>query len=63
MLHILAHPHQLPREPELSLDGSKHGDARSAMAFAVEVKGEEARKVLDCAEELVATDWELVSIA
>jgi hypothetical protein len=42
---------------ELLLDGVVGVDGGLGLVGAVEVPGVEAGEVLDCAEELVATDW------
>jgi hypothetical protein len=62
VLHKLAHAHQLARRAELLLGGFKGRDGGGGAVGAVQIPGEEAREVLQCAEELVAADWGVVSM-
>jgi hypothetical protein len=57
VLDELADAHQLAREAELLLGRLEGRDAGLGMVCAVEVPGEEAREVLEGAEDFVAADW------
>lgn len=56
VLDKLAHAHQLPRQAELLLGRLEGRDRRLGMVGAVEVPGQEARKVLESPQDLVAAD-------
>lgn len=55
MVDVLADAEDLAHEAELLLEGVPGGDFRGGAVGAQEVPGVEAREVLDCAHELVAT--------
>ena len=54
MLDVLADAHELPREPELLLDGLEGRDRGWQSVGAVQVPGIEAGEVLDGPQDLVA---------
>jgi hypothetical protein len=59
MLHKLADAHQFARRAELLLRGFEGGDGGLWPVCPVQVPGEEAGKVLQRAQELVASNWEM----
>lgn len=57
MLNELAHAHQLARQAELFLGCLEGRNAGLRMVRPVQVPSQKARKVLQRAEDFVATDW------
>lgn len=56
MLNVLAETHRLPDSPELRLHSAPWRNSSSIVALAQKIPAEEAREVLERAEDLVATD-------
>jgi hypothetical protein len=57
VLDEFAHAQQLARGAELLLGRFEGGDGGLGAVGAVQVPGEEAREVLQRAQDLVAADW------
>ena len=62
MLDILPKPQSFPSERELLFDGFEGRDQARRAVGAVEVPGIEACEILNCSEDLVATDCQEVSV-
>jgi hypothetical protein len=61
MLHEFPDAHPFARRAQLLFRGFEWRDAGLGAVRAVEVPGEEAREVLERAQEFVASDWRGVS--